>query len=155
MALQSSGQISFSNIANEKGITVSNLSLHTLANKQFNTDPCNPSTADHGFPHALSEFYRYDHTCVTDTGPKLVEQTWLGFYRDTFEACERGQFNDADKTLTVYVDEESSTVYSDSVGKTFQESGIYYSLEISSSAEVDREGRVVYGFCDSGEPPKR
>lgn len=155
MALQSSGQISFSNIANEKNITVSNLSLNTLATTNFNTDPCNPSNADNGAPHNISEWFGYDHRCVTNTGPELVEETWLGFYRDTFEACERGQFYDSDFTLTVYVDREKLVVYEDPLGNKFQQPGIYYSLEMSSSAVLDRDdGRVVYALC-GGLPPKR
>lgn len=155
MPLQSSGQISFSNIANEKNITVSNLSLHELAIKNFNIDPCNPSTANNGTPHSLSEFYRYDHTCVTNTGPELVEETWLGLYRDTREACERGAFYDSDFTLTVYVDRERFLVYADPLGKNFQEPGIYYSLEMTASATVDEriEGSYLYSLC--GAPPKR
>ncbi len=155
MPLQLSGQISFSNIANEKNITVSNLSLNTLATTNFNIDSCNPSTADNGAPHSLSEWFGYNHRCVTPTGPELVEETWLGIYRDTFEACERGQFNDSDFTSTVYVDRENSVAYADPLGNRFQDAGIYYSLEMSSAAVLEgREGRLVYAPC-GGFPPKK
>ena len=155
MPLQSSGQISFGDIALEKNIPLGDLSLNALATTNFNTDPCNLSNADNGAPHSLSEWFGYDHRCVTDTGPELVQETWLGFYRDEIEACERGQFNDSESSLTVYVDRENNIAYTDNLGSRFVRPGIYYSLEMSSAAVLERDdGRVLYALC-GGLPPKR
>ena len=153
MPLQSSGQISFSNIANEKNIIASNLSLNTLATTNFNADPCNPSTADNGAPHSLSEWFGYNHRCVTDTGPELVQETWLGFYRDEIEACERGPFNDSDSSLIVYVDRENLVAYTDNLGSRFVRSGIYYSSEMRTGVVIEREdGRLLYAICGGFRP---
>lgn len=153
MALQSSGQISFGNIALEKNIPLSNLSLNTLATTNFNTDPCNLSNADNGAPHSLSEWFGYDHSCITSSGPELVQETWLGFYRDELEACERGQFNDSDSSLTAYVDREKNIAYIDDLGKNFVRRGIYYSIEMGSAAIVDRDdGFVLYALCGGFKP---
>ena len=86
MALQTSGQISMSNIANEKGETLSNVSLSTLSTTSINTDPCNPTNPNNGAPYATSEFYGYDHNCVTEPG--LFEISMYGLYRSGEEGCD-------------------------------------------------------------------
>jgi len=85
MALQTSGQISMSNIANEKGETLSNVSLSTLSTTSINGDSCNPTNPNNGAPYSTSEFYGYDHNCVT--GPSTFEISMSGGYRSPEEAC--------------------------------------------------------------------
>jgi hypothetical protein len=90
MALQTSGQISMSNIANEKGELLSNVSLSILSELNLNEDPCNPVNSTASEPYAISEFYGYDHNCVT--GPSTFEISMFGGYRSPEEACgDRGK----------------------------------------------------------------
>lgn len=85
MALQTSGQISMSNIANEKGETLSNVSLSTLSEVNLNGDPCNPANSTASAPYGISEFYGYDHNCVT--APSTYEISMFGTYRSAEEGC--------------------------------------------------------------------
>lgn len=86
MALQTSGQISMSNIANEKGETVSNVSLTILSEVNLNEDSCNPANNTASAPYKISEFYGYDHNCVT--GPSTFEISMFGAYKSAEEGCD-------------------------------------------------------------------
>lgn len=60
MALPASGQISLGDIATEKGGSLDNVSLTTESTTGINTN--SPSFPDGATPHAISEFYSYDHS---------------------------------------------------------------------------------------------
>lgn len=62
MALQTSGQISISDIAAEKGFLPFNTSLNTLSTTNINEDSV--AKPNGGAPHSISEFYGYDHNAV-------------------------------------------------------------------------------------------
>jgi hypothetical protein len=85
MPLQSSGQISLSNIAGEKSVSLSNVSLVTLSTTSINGDSCNPTNPNNGAPHSIGEFYGYDHNCVTTQ--LLYEHYLLGVYENNDLAC--------------------------------------------------------------------
>lgn len=86
MGLQTSGQISMYDIANEKQETLSDVSLAVLSEVNLNGDPCNPANSTAGEPYGISEFYGYDHNCVS--GPNTFEIPMFGTYRAGEEACE-------------------------------------------------------------------
>lgn len=59
MALQISGQISISDITGEIPTIIGNVSLYTLSTGNINFN--SPLRPDGSAPHAMSEFYGYDH----------------------------------------------------------------------------------------------
>jgi hypothetical protein len=59
MPIQTSGQISLSDIASEIPTIVGDISLFTLSTANINLS--SPSKPDGSTPHAMSEFYGYDH----------------------------------------------------------------------------------------------
>ena len=67
MAIVAGGQIKISDINAEKGLspTAANSSLASLSSTGINPD--SPSKPDGAVPHAMSEFYSYDHTYVLST----------------------------------------------------------------------------------------
>jgi hypothetical protein len=138
MALTTSGQLSLGNIATEMGVSLSNVSLTTQSTTGINTN--SESKPDGSTPHAVSEFYSYDHS----TSPPL---TAFGVdanpYRDAAGACESGRetstwYHDGVGTYPVDVD----IVYTDSGGTTFPEDGTYWMAE---PASFFVEGGVVSG----------
>jgi hypothetical protein len=147
MPLQTSGQISFLNIADEKNVIASNLSLHSLATTKLNTDPCNPSTADNGAPHAISEFYGYDHNCVS--GPTLIEKTYAGIYRDSFEVCQADPFRSEQFTFYVEVDEDGAEriAYLNPLGTEFPPDGYYIDMDRLQPLYIER-GNLLFIICD-------
>jgi hypothetical protein len=60
MALTASGQLSLGDIATEMGVSLSNVSLTTQSTTGINTN--SESKPDGSTPHAISEFYSYDHS---------------------------------------------------------------------------------------------
>lgn len=84
MALQSSGQISLGDIANEMGVSLSNVSL--FAYSSLNVNQNSTSKPDGSAPHSISEFYGYDHTAV-GAGPGVVPFNISPFVGDPNEAC--------------------------------------------------------------------
>ena len=60
MALTASGQLSLGDIATEMGVSLSNVSLTTQSTTDINTN--SESKPDGSTPHAISEFYGYDHS---------------------------------------------------------------------------------------------
>ena len=71
MALQTSGQISLSDIMGEIPSLINNVSLYTLSTGNINIQ--SPSRPDGSAPHAMSEFFGYDHayspgTLIPGTG---------------------------------------------------------------------------------------
>lgn len=62
MALTASGQLSLGDIATEMGASLADVSLTTQSTTDINTS--SPSYPDGATPHAISEFYSYDHSAV-------------------------------------------------------------------------------------------
>ena len=62
MALTASGQISLGDIATEKSIAQSNVSLQSVSTTSINA--ASSSKPDWATPHAISEFYSYDHSAA-------------------------------------------------------------------------------------------
>jgi hypothetical protein len=60
MPIQISGQISISDITSEIPTLIGNVSLYTLSTANININ--SPSRPDGSAPHAMSEFYGYDHS---------------------------------------------------------------------------------------------
>jgi hypothetical protein len=60
MALTASGQLSLGDIATEMGVSLTNVSLTTQSTTGINTN--SESKPDGSTPHAISEFYSYDHS---------------------------------------------------------------------------------------------
>jgi len=78
MAIVSSGQISIKDVGDEKGLPSNELSLQSLSTNNVNTldpspkVPANTSGAEGNYPdtvapHAISEFYAYNHNFTTTT----------------------------------------------------------------------------------------
>lgn len=59
MTLTGSGQLSIGDIASEKSIAQSNVSLQNVSTTSINA--ASSSKPDGATPHAISEFYSYDH----------------------------------------------------------------------------------------------
>ena len=127
MALTASGQLSLGNIATEMGVGLSNVSLTTQSTTGINTN--SESKPDGSTPHAISEFYSYDHSATSLTAFSVDENP----YEDGEGACAAGR-----DTATWYHDgvgtypTDGDTVYTDSGGTTFPEDGFYWMDEPSS-----------------------
>ena len=69
MAIVASGEIKISDINSEKGLspTAANSSLASLSTSGINND--SPAKPDAIAPHAMSEFYNYDHTFTATVTP--------------------------------------------------------------------------------------
>jgi hypothetical protein len=128
MALTASGQLSLGDIATEMGVSLSNVSLTTQSTTGINTN--STSKPDGSTPHAVSEFYSYDHSASPPlTGFSVDESP----YESGEGACASGR-----ETSTWYHDgggsypTDGDNVYTDSGGTTFPEDGIYWMAEPSS-----------------------
>ena len=83
MALQSSGQISISDIATEFGVLPSNASLTSFSSLNVNQN--STSKPDGSQPHSISEFYGYDHNAV---GAVVLSPFFItSFSGDPNEVC--------------------------------------------------------------------
>ena len=124
MALTASGQLSLGDIATEMGVSLSNVSLTTQSTTGINTN--SESKPDGSTPHAISEFYSYDHSATSLTAFSVDETP----YEDEGGACEQGR-----ETTTWYHDGGDAyptggdTVYTDSGGTTNPEDGLYWMRE--------------------------
>ena len=128
MALQDGGQISLGDIATEMGVSLSNVSLTTQSTTDINTS--SPSYPDGATPHAVSEFYSYDHSASPSLTAFNVDENPYG---DSEEACASGRisaewYHDGGGTYPTTGD----TVYTDSGGTTTPEDGFYWMDEPSS-----------------------
>lgn len=143
MALQTSGQISLSNVAGEKGVTLSNVSLVTLSTTSINTDPCNTTNPNNGAPHSIAEFYGYDHSCVTPpTG--LNQFNISGSFRSELEACElnvRGEgFFAYSSCSTLF---RGCVLYNDPDGKfPFGVDAWFYDSQTNTAIYIDIDGMI-------------
>ena len=127
MALTTSGQLSLGDIATEMGVSLSNVSLTTQSTTGINTN--SESKPDGSTPHAISEFYSYDHSATSLTAFVVDENP----YGDFGEACDFGTFNaewyhDGGGTYPTPGD----TVYTDSGGTTNPLDGFYWMDEPAS-----------------------
>jgi hypothetical protein len=163
MPLQGSGQISISEIVGELyQVSPANDSDRSLANLSAaanNTDSCNTGSlpASNAAPHAMSEFYNYDHQCTS--GPTLTQCNVVGPYGSDFEACSFGPMQCEGEGMTVYVTgtcciQMGDAVYVDSNGVTSLFPGIYYLCDCFTpqAVEIGDEGQVILVYlCEEGE----
>jgi hypothetical protein len=85
MALTASGQLSLGDIATEMGVELSNVSLTTQSTTGINTN--SESKPDGSTPHAISEFYSYDHSA---SPPLTAFSVDANPYEDGEGACAEG-----------------------------------------------------------------
>ena len=128
MAITASGQLSLGDIATEMGVSLSNVSLTTQSTTGINTN--STSKPDGSTPHAVSEFYSYDHSASPPLTAFNVDET---LYESGEGACAEGGattawYHDGDGEYPTTGD----TVYTDSGGETNPEDGIYWMNEPSS-----------------------
>ena len=128
MALTASGQLSLGDIATEMGVSLSNVSLTTQSTTDINTS--SPSYPDGSTPHAVSEFYSYDHSASPPLTAFIVDENPYG---DFEEACGAGRegaawYHDGGGSYPTTGD----TVYTDLEGTTNPEDGFYWMAEPSS-----------------------
>ena len=122
MALTASGQLSLGDIATEMGVSPSNVSLTTQSTTGINTN--SESKPDGSTPHAVSEFYSYDHSASPPLTAFNVDENTYG---DPSSACASGTSN-----AEWYHDgagaypTDGDTVYTDSGGTTNPSDGIYW-----------------------------
>jgi len=122
MALTASGQLSLGDIAIEMGVSPSNVSLTTQSTTGINTN--STSKPDGSTPHAVSEFYSYDHSASPSLTAFNVDATP---YEGGEVACSEGFAN-----TTWYhggggdYPTDGDTVYTDSGGSTNPEDGTYW-----------------------------
>lgn len=131
MALSASGRISLGDIATEKGGSLDNVSLTTESTTGINTNSA--SYPDGSTPHAISEFYSYDHSALP---PLTAFNVDANTYPDGDTACASGRTG-----ATWYHDGAGSypttgdTVYTDSGGTTFPSDGFYW-MDTPASFDV-------------------
>tara|TARA_B110000285_G_scaffold234990_1_gene314077 strand:- start:210 stop:689 length:480 start_codon:yes stop_codon:yes gene_type:complete len=85
MALQKTGQISLSNIATEKGVSLQNLSLQ--AESVFRLNQFSALKPDGSAPHGVSEFYGYNHLFTPAPTLTSFAASELMFRSKAFDAC--------------------------------------------------------------------
>ena len=122
MALTASGQLSLGDIATEMSVSLSNVSLTTQSTTGINTN--STSKPDGSTPHAISEFYSYDHSASPPLTSFSVDTK---SYEDFDEACSSGTagaawYHDGGGTYPTIGD----TVYTDSGGTTKPSDGFYW-----------------------------
>ena len=128
MALTASGQLSLGDIATEMGVELSNVSLTTQSTTGINTN--SESKPDGSTPHAISEFYSYDHSA---SPPLTAFSVDANPYEDGEGACAEGR-----ETATWYhagggtYPADGDTVYTDAGGTTNPQDGFYWMDEPSS-----------------------
>ena len=115
MALQKSGQISLSNIASEKGVSLSNLSLQAESTLRINR--MSLLKPDETAPHGISEFYGYNH--IFEPAPMLTSfatsETMLK--ANAFEACGMETRNTLYHNGKGQYPEPGDTLYTDAFGQ--------------------------------------
>ena len=128
MALTASGQLSLGDIATEMGVSLSNVSLTTQSTTGINTN--STSKPNGSIPHAISEFYSYNHSASPPLTSFPSDETRYGASE---EACPSGQatiewyHNGAGTYPTV-----GDTVYVDPSGTASPIDGVYWMDEPSS-----------------------
>ena len=128
MALTASGQLSLGDIATEMGVELSNVSLTTQSTTGINTN--SESKPDGSTPHAISEFYSYDHSA---SPPLTAFSVDANPYEDGEGACASGRtgaewYHDGVGTYPV----DADNVYTDAGGTTFPADALYWMAEPAS-----------------------
>lgn len=151
MPLQASGQITISNINSELGLSNADSSLAALSAAANNSDPCNTGSlpGSNAAPHAMSEFYSYDHSCTS--GPSLIACNIVGPYGMPDEACAMGPEECAFGSYVVYTDgasccpEITNTYYQNSAGTIPLPAGWYYACDCESpyTFNIDDGGTII------------
>ena len=154
MPLQGSGQITISDIYHElNGAfpgTNSNQSLASLSAAANNTDPCNPGNlpGSNSAPHAMSEFYAYDHNCTS--GPSLTQCEVVGPFGNFDEACavgpelcEQGQSIMVWTTGGTCCPQDGDLYYLDPNGTAPMEPGVYYPCQCELNLAFEYDGEQV------------
>ena len=158
MPLQSSGQISLSDIFAERNGTLPSANMNvslTNVSEDRNTDPCNVSSVDGNPPHRLEEFYNYDHNCG---GSSCNPVEISGPFGDFTEACEAGPGLPCD---VVYVTSEAvavgDTVYEDpGCSSPFPGGSLwYYNCTSGTTAIQINDGGVIQGVSTCGSGGKK
>lgn len=155
MPLQGSGQINISDIYFELHGTFpgtnSNQSLASLSANANNSDPCNTGSlpGSNAAPHAMSEFYNYDHNCTS--GPSLTQCNVAGPFGSDFEACAFGPEQCEFAPITIWTtgtccSQMGDELYIDSNGTQPLDPGIYYLCDctfFNQSIEIGDGGQVI------------
>jgi hypothetical protein len=155
MALQSSGQISLSNIASEKGVSLSNVSLNTLSTTSINQ---NSAVYPNGTqPHGISEFYGYDHNASPPAS--LSPITVSGPFESPAFACSAGSEFPSEQYYYSnppnFVNPAfgvGSTLFTDDAGNNPVEGNkVWYSFDDGTAYVLDDGSTVVLGqLCFGG-----
>jgi hypothetical protein len=114
MALQKTGQISLSNIASEKGVSTTNLSLQ--AESIFSINQFSLLKPDQSAPHGVSEFYGYNHSFAPAVSLTSFATSEMMFRSGAFEACGLATRSTAYHTGTGKYPEVGNTIYATSDG---------------------------------------
>ena len=170
MALQSSGQISLSNIATEKGASTSHISLASMNFSINNASPSKPNTST---PHAMSEWYGYDHNysaavTVTPINVRVTfgEQTPFGEapsvcnLSDVITLYKSGTEGMPQQGDSVWLNEEGTDPYTfDSpepvgyLGYLNPDFSVWVAFGITAGGNTVTEANAH--ICSAGGPPGR
>ena len=131
MALVEFGQLSLGDIAIEMGVSPSNVSLTIQSTTDVNQS--SEGKPDGSTPHAISEFYGYDHSA---SPPLTAFNVDANTYGDGDEACAFGRvgaewYHDGEGEYPTTGD----TVYTDSGGTTNPSDGFYW-MDTPASFDV-------------------
>lgn len=127
MALPASGQISLGDIATEKGGSLDNVSLTTESTTGINTS--SPSFPDGATPHAISEFYSYDHNYVAGPSYTTLTIDSVNYYTINTDSNSAGNyqypmiFATGSGNQIIYGHNGSSTVFYNVGGLVIDASG--------------------------------
>ena len=157
MPLISSGQISIEDIYTELGnsniASAGGVSLSALEGGAFGiVNTSSPSTPDGAAPHAMSEWFSYDHSAGGGGGgPTLQSFLSDGPHPESAIACQfdpsTTRYHNGSGVLPVVAD----TVYEDSAGAIPSPSG-WYTLPFSQNMFLDDGSQVVVvGSCGKSE----
>jgi hypothetical protein len=155
MALQSSGQISLSNIVSEKGGLLSDVSLNTLSTIGINQ---NSAVYPNGTqPHGISEFYGYDHNASPPAS--LSPITVSGPFENLEFACSAGPefpaqqyyYQNAPNAVNPAFGPGSTLFLDDAGNDPVEGNTIWYILDDGASYQLDDGSTVAFGqLCLGG-----
>ena len=153
MPLTSSGQISLGDIASEKGDLPSDYSLGTESTANVNLNSV--SKPDGNPPHAMSEFYLYDHNASGGGGggPTLTQFQASDMAPDTFFACQLEETNIDywHDGVGTYPLDLGDNVYTDAAGAGPAMPG-WYKTATGTPYELDDGGSVItISLCGKSE----
>lgn len=144
MTLPSSGQISIGDIVTEKSLAQGNDSLTSLSTTNINSNSA-PNVPDQATPHAISEFYGYNHNAaasLTSYGSSTLQA-------NAANACSQIVFT------TYYHDGAGAdpvtfdNVYSNSKGTAALGDGVYKYQSQNSWYSVSAGAVTGFGGCRS------